>query len=127
MSSRNVRRTLEEVLASTSDVLFPGDLGKRAVTIDSRDREGDTPLHVMAWRNDLEGVEILVGAGANVDAVGDMGETPLHVAITQRNAAMVAALLQAGARDDIRSEFGDTPRDRASGCDRSIARQFESQ
>jgi uncharacterized protein len=121
-----VRRTLEEVLASVSDVLFPGDAGERLVTIDSRDLEGDTPLHVMAWRNDAEGVDILVRAGANVNAVGDMGQTPLHVAIAQGNAAMVAVLLRAGARDDIRSEFGDTPREAASACDRSIARLFEN-
>ncbi len=70
---------LEDVLQSTSDSLFPADLGGRAVTIDSRGGDDDTPMHVMAWRNDLEGVEVLIRSGADVNATGDMGETPLHV------------------------------------------------
>jgi uncharacterized protein len=106
-------RTLEDVLQSTSDVLFPDELGERLVAIDSHSSEGDTPLHVMAWRDDFEGVAILIKAGADVNAIGDMGQTPLHVAVTKRNAAMVLALLGAGARDDIRSEFGSTPHEDA--------------
>jgi uncharacterized protein len=70
---------LEEVLMSTSDVLFPAELGERRVEVSSRDVDGDTPLHVMAWRDDVVGAEILLAAGADVDAVGDMGTTPLHV------------------------------------------------
>jgi ankyrin repeat protein len=108
-------QALTDVLQSTSDVLFPDDLGERAVTIDSRGYDGDTPLHVMAWRNDLEGAEILVNAGADVNAPGEMSETPLHVALRQENAQMVEMLLRAGARDDIRGEFGHTPRDLARG------------
>src|SRR5688572_11029647 len=106
-------RTLDEVLQSTSDVLFPADIGKRRVAIDSHDSDGDTPLHVMTWRNDLEAVDLLVSAGADVNAVGDMGETPLHVAISRQNLAIAKALLKAGARDGIRSEFGSTPREMA--------------
>jgi ankyrin repeat protein len=106
-------RTLEEVLQSTSDVLFPDELGERQVAIDTHGFEDDTPLHVMAWRNDLESVEVLIQAGADVNAVGDMGQTPLHVAISMDNPKMVVALLKAGARDDIRSELGSTPREDA--------------
>jgi ankyrin repeat protein len=110
-----VTRTLSEVLQSTSDVLFPEDLGERRVEIDSSDVEGDTPLHVMAWRNDLEAVEILVNAGANVNALGDMSETPLHVALRMNSPRIAEVLLQAGARDDIRGEFDETPREMAQG------------
>jgi ankyrin repeat protein len=103
------------VLQSTSDVLFPDELGERLVAIDSCDSEGDTPLHVVAWRNDLEAVEILVNAGADVNAPGDMSETPLHVALRMNSPGMVEVLLRAGARDDIRGEFGETPREMAQG------------
>lgn len=108
-----MRRTVEELLQSVSDILFPEDAGERLVAIDSRGPEGDTPLHVMAWRNDLDAVEMLIRAGADVNAVGDMGETPLHVAVSQGNTSVIAAMVAAGARDDIRCEFGDTPRERA--------------
>jgi len=95
--------------------MFPAELGERAVAIDSIGVGGDTPLHVMAWRNDVEGVEILIRAGADVNAKGEMDETPLHIAVTQRNIPMIQVMLKAGARTDIRCEFGDTPRERAAG------------
>lgn len=102
------RRTLEEILASTSDVLFPAEFGKAPVTIHSADCDGDTPLHVVVWRNDLHAVQMLLEAGANVNAIGDMSETPLHVAIRQESITIVEALLNAGARTDLRSEFDET-------------------
>jgi|JI10StandDraft_1071094.scaffolds.fasta_scaffold229197_2 adenylate kinase family enzyme len=38
------RRSLGEILQSTSDVLYPEEPGKRAASIDRRDTCGDTPL-----------------------------------------------------------------------------------
>jgi ankyrin repeat protein len=87
------RRTLQEVLQSTSDVLFPAELG-------------DTALHVLVWRKDRYGVHLLIEAGADVNAVGEMGETPLHAAVTQKEVHIIESLLKAGAKSDIRSEFG---------------------
>jgi ankyrin repeat protein len=102
------RRSLEEILRSTSDVIFPAELGERPVSIDSRDACGDTPLHVMVWRSDRCAVKLLIESGADVNAVGDMGETPLHVAIRKGDQGIVEALLASGAKLDIRSEFSQT-------------------
>jgi ankyrin repeat protein len=107
------RRTLAEVLKSTSDVLFPQGLGDAAVAIDSRDASGDTPLHVMAWRGDSHGTALLIEAGADVNAIGDMGEAPLHVAVRNESVGIVELLLRAGADPNIRSEFDETPLERA--------------
>jgi len=93
--------------------MFPSD-PDGPVAIDSRGYDGDTPLHVLAWRNDIERMELLVRAGADVNALGEMNETPLHIAMRQRNRAMAQLLLESGAQPDIRSEFGETPRDLAS-------------
>ena len=117
-------RTLKEILQSTSDVLFPAEIGERVVAIDSQGCDGDTPLHVMAWRDDGEAVELLLLAGADVNAVGDMGETPLHVAISKDNVPMVVAMLKAGARTDIQSEFGETPREKAMRCKGAVESLF---
>lgn len=117
-------RTLEDILQSTSDSLFPAELGARRVAVDSRDADGDTPLHVLVRRRDFDGAKQLIAAGANPNAVGDMGETPLHVAVRQGAADIVEALVAAGARPDIRSEFGDTPLSLAAGK-RAIARLIE--
>ena len=106
------RRTVGEVLAAVADSLFP-HLEEPRVQIDSRSASGDTPLHTLAWRNDLDGAEILVGAGADVDAVGEMGETPLHVAISNGNLEMVTLFIRAGADPSIRSEFEESAAEKA--------------
>ena len=116
------RQPLADILASMSDVLFPEQLGSASVAIDSADCEGDTPLHVAAWRNDCYATLALIEAGADVNAVGDMGETPLHVAIGQQNLAIVEVLLGAGARIDMRSEFGQTQRERAAEIGGQLAK-----
>lgn len=101
-------RTLADLLASVSDILFPAELGEHPVTMNCHGVCGDTPLHVMVWQDDLDGLRMLIAAGADVNAMGDMGETPLHVALNQSNQPMVNALMYAGARTDMRSEFGHT-------------------
>lgn len=120
------RRTLDEILQSTSDVLFPAELGNARVDIGSRDVEGDSPLHVMVWRDDPDGVMILVDAGAEVDAIGDMGQTPLHVAVMKQNEEIAGLLLNAGANPGIRSEFGHTPRELAYTKGGSLRKLFET-
>lgn len=107
------RQSLAEVLASCSDTLFPDGLGQAEVTVHSRDADGDTALHVLLWRGNDNWVRLLIDAGADVNAVGDMGETPLHIAIRQDNVAAVEALLRAGAKTGHRSEFGHTPHEMA--------------
>jgi ankyrin repeat protein len=110
---------LEEVLQSTSDCLYPAEMGKRTVNLASTDCDGDTALHVLIWRSDTSGALLLIESGANVNAVGDMGETPLHVAIRKENQALVRALIAAGAETDIVSEFGSTAR--ALAAEKGIA------
>ena len=58
------RQSLAEILASCSDTLFPAEMGKAVVKIDSQDCDGDTPLHVMLWRDDTYGAKCLIDAGA---------------------------------------------------------------
>ena len=118
------RATLEEILASTSDVLFPAEIGKKVVSISSTDCDGDTPLHVMVWRNDAYAVKVLLEAGANPNAIGDMGETPLHVAVSKENCTIAENLLQAGAKVNIRSEFNETAQERAIRKGGAIAKLF---
>jgi ankyrin repeat protein len=60
------------------------------------------------------GVELLIAAGADVNAAGDMGETPLHVALRQQDRQTVQAPLRAGARTDLRSEVGETAHELAA-------------
>lgn len=106
-------RTLEEALASIAFVMFPGDDAPREMRLDTRSSDGDTPLHVFAWRKDEAAARLLIAAGADPNAIGDMGETPLHVAVRQGMPELAGALLAAGASPDIVSEFEETPREMA--------------
>ena len=115
-------RTIEDILQTTSDSLFPAELGRRHVAIDSRGSDGDSPLHVLLWRKDFGGAKDLIEAGADPNAIGDMGETPLHLAIRKEVPDVIESLLAAGANPDIRSEFGETPRSMAASKKGAIAR-----
>ncbi|MBV2132873.1 ankyrin repeat domain-containing protein [Pseudomonas sp. MAP12] len=116
--------TLEEILASASDVLFPAEMGEKVVSISSTDCDGDTPLHVMVWRDDAYAVKVLLAAGAAPNAIGDMGETPLHVAVSKGNFTIADALLRAGAKANIRSELNETAQERAIRKGGEIAKLF---
>lgn len=71
-----------------------------------RNPEGDTCLHIAALRNDLRAVEILLGAGLDPNALGDMGNTPLHYATTSGYSNVAGRLVDGGALKDITNEFG---------------------
>ena len=118
------RRTLEDLLASVSEVLYPAELGRMPIAVNSTDPDGDTPMHVMAWRKDFYGVRTLVEAGADINAVGDMGQTPLHVAVSQSSPEIAAFLLEQRARTDIVSEFGETSEQQAMKAGGDMARVF---
>lgn len=125
MKSQN-QVSLEELLASCSDCLFPADIGEALVTLDSRGVDGDSPLHVMVWRDDTEAILRFVEAGADVNAVGDMSETPLHVAVEMRNLMAIEVMLKAGADPTCKSEFGHSPQTLAKEIGGEVFRIFES-
>jgi len=112
--NKTADRTLEEVLQSTSDCIYPEQLGEARVSVDSTDADGDTALHILIRRGDTEGALLLIEKGAPVNAVGDMGETPLHVAISKKEMTVIDALMRAGAKTDMASEFGETAQQKAA-------------
>lgn len=98
--------TLEQLLQSVSAVMFPDQLGQASVSLASHGYDGDTALHVFAWRDDTASARVLLEAGADPNARGEMEDTPLHVAITRGNAELAALLLSHGADPGLRSAFG---------------------
>ena len=72
-----------------------------------KDPEGDTLLHYAALRGDEHAALMLLEAGSDPNAIGDIGRTPLHYASTAKHEGIVQLLLAHGAREDIRDEFGN--------------------
>jgi ankyrin repeat protein len=117
--------TVEALLQSVSDVMFPEQSGSATVSLASHGYDGDTALHVFAWRDDLASAKVLLAAGADPNARGEMEDTPLHVAITRRNLAFVELLLSHGADPNLRSAFG-TARELAAEAGGSFATLLSS-
>jgi ankyrin repeat protein len=75
-----------------------------------RDDTGRMPLHAAAncpFAAAPKIIELLAGAGANLDAVGDEG-TPLKQAVRSTSKENVAALLECGADVNKRGIYGRT-------------------
>lgn len=71
---------------------------QQGADIDGAQGDGSTALHWAALNDDLEMVNLLIAAGANVKVTTREGAiTPLFMACQNGNAAIIAALLKAGA------------------------------
>ena len=78
------------------------------VGVDAAQVDGMTALLWAAYHNDLELVQLLVGAGADVLAANRYGVTSLSLACTNANAEMVERLLAAGADPNTVLPGGET-------------------
>lgn len=82
-------------------------LVRHGVSIDSRDNDGRTPVHVHAATAGPQHVEVLawlLDSGADAHALDNKGRTPLHLAIP----ANVATLAAKGAWLDVQDKLGAT-------------------
>jgi ankyrin repeat protein len=79
----------------------------------SRNRMRVAPLHSALAGSDSTIAELLVGAGADVNAVQADGYTPLHEAAQNGDQAMAERLVHAGADLQALLDDGSTPADSA--------------
>ena len=79
-------------------------------SLDARDDQGRTPIHLAALHGTPAVVAALGEAGADLDAADEQGRTPLHlVAVFGDDPAIVTALVRAGASLDAQDTRGRTP------------------
>jgi len=112
--------SLEELLLAISDNLV---LEERAISVNEVGYDKDRPLHVGAIGNDVQAIEMLVAAGAEVDARGEFRLTPLYNAVAQGHVAAARRLLELGASPHTHGEWGCTPEElaRRDGTPQMIA------
>ena len=71
--------------------------------------DGTTAPHWASYRDDVESADLLIRAGARVNAATDLGVTPLWTASLNGSEAMVRRLLAAGANPNAALRLGETP------------------
>ena len=75
------------------------------------------PIHDVAWKGDLAGVQRELNKGADVNARGFLGSTPLHNAARWGHKKVAELLIAGGA--DVNAKYGGfwTPLDGATNPD----------
>lgn len=93
--------------------------------VDARDRSGDTPLTLAAWRGFAGVADLLIERGATVPATGRAGESLMHSAAGKGLDRLFAALVGKGAALSIRTERGGTLlHEAAAGGSTAIVREL---
>jgi ankyrin repeat protein len=112
---RRIWRNLDELFLAIADVLVSER--EQPINVHTRGFEEDTPLHVAAVWGDVAAIEMLVAAGAEIDALGDLDTTPLYNAVGQGHVQAARKLLELGASPHSSNLLNSTPALRAAASD----------
>ncbi|CAI2365564.1 unnamed protein product [Moneuplotes crassus] len=83
--------------------------------INSKDYQGNTPLHYACWFRNRNYIELLVENGANVTLSNEEGNTPLHISCAGNNPQFDHSpkqedyLINNGADVNAKNKFDETP------------------
>lgn len=99
--------------ALKSDKLFTKDdiiklLIKHGIDV-NKASHGKSPLQMAVEQDELDIVENLIKAGANVNIIDKYGNTPIYAALLTNNPAMVTALARTNINFNAPNECGITP------------------
>ena len=70
---------------------------ENGANVNSKDRDGWTPLHFAAWKDSEEAAKLLLNAKAEVDLGDGIGRPPLHFAAWYGSPKVAKLLLRSGA------------------------------
>jgi len=95
--------------AGKGDVATIKKLLTSGTSIDARNDDGLTSLHVAAWYGRTAAVRLLLDEGASIAARNTDGHTALHIAALQGHTEIVKLLLDGGADIDARDPYKNSP------------------
>ena len=78
-------------------------------SIDSRTKEGSTPLMIAAYNDKLQAVKYLLKQGANPSLQNDNGWNVLHYASQKGNVAIMEEILSHEVEIESKNNSGETP------------------
>jgi ankyrin repeat protein len=103
----SVEDVLDAVMQSSTEF---GNYEQRP-TVNSRGFFGNVPLMPAINWSSPQAVELLIDAGADIDAVCEEGNTPLHHAILMGEFEIARILIRRGANQGVQNHEGKKPRD----------------
>ena len=87
----------------------------KGVSINSKNKSGDTPLHTLVRQNltfsaesKRKTFEVFLKKGANINSQNNKGQTPLMIAIERHNKFYISKLLEADAKIGSKDKQGNT-------------------
>ncbi|XVF47240.1 hypothetical protein PTKIN_Ptkin03bG0093500 [Pterospermum kingtungense] len=101
--SEAMQETVEELLeaARYDDINDLLRLASMGVSLDSKDSQGRTALHMAAANGHLDIVQYLIGSGVDVNASNVENNTPLHWACLNGHVEVVKKLILSGANVSV--------------------------
>ena len=84
-------------------------LAEKSERVSAKNRYGETPLHMAAFRGHKDIVELLIAKGANVNAKEKNSATALHFAAQEGHKDIVELLIAKGADVNAKTIKGQTP------------------
>lgn len=113
--------------ASTGDKIQLRKLIALGKDVNEKDRDshGQTALHVAAETGDLEIVQMLIEAKADVNITDEYGATALMIAAQDNELEIARVLLEAGANPNLKNVAGDTAMRRTYSAEiKQLLRQY---
>ena len=112
MSESMTQEELDKALwesARNGDAQRACELLERGAKVDAADSGGWRALHVAAWHDCGEVVELLLDRGARIDVADVDGSQPLHLAVWNGSDGAAGVLIARGTRIDAADNDGDQP------------------
>jgi len=83
---------------------------KHGANVTAANETGRTPLIKAAWWGDVEYIQLLLDAGADLERTSNVGKTALHESISSStNTPMIRTLISKGANVNTTDKWGKTP------------------